>query len=90
MKVLPIEVGSIVISKAGRDMGRPFLVVQEIDENFVLVADGKLRTMDRLKTKRRKHLKPTGEMVQDARDRLSQGKQVFDHELRAWLSKEER
>ena len=90
MKGLPIEVGSIVISKAGRDMGRPFLVVQEIDENFVLVADGKLRTMDRLKTKRRKHLKPTGEMVQDARDRLSQGKQVFDHELRAWLSKEER
>jgi len=89
MKVLPIEVGSIVISKAGRDMGRPFLVVQEIDENFVLVADGKLRTMDRLKTKRRKHLKPTGEVVQDARDRLSQGKQVFDHELRAWLSKEE-
>ena len=63
MKVLPIEVGSIVISKAGRDMGRPFLVVQEIDENFVLVADGKLRTMDRLKTKRRKHLKPTGEVV---------------------------
>jgi len=90
MKVLPIEVGSIVISKAGRDMGRPFLVVQEIDENFVLVADGKLRTMDRLKTKRRKHLRPTGEVVQDARDRLSQGKQVFDHELRAWLSKEER
>ena len=89
MKVLPIEVGSIVISKAGRDMGRPFLVVQEIDENFVLVADGKLRTMDRLKTKRRKHLKPTGEMVQDARDRLSQGKQVFYLELRAWLSKEE-
>ncbi len=90
MNKLLIEIGSIVISKAGRDVGRPLLVVQEINQDFVLVADGKLRTMDRLKTKRRKHLKPTGEMVQDARDRLSQGKQVFDHELRAWLSKEER
>ena len=89
MNKLPIEIGSIVFSKAGRDMGRPFLVIQEIDKDFVMVADGKLRTMDRLKTKRRKHLKPTGEVVQELRERLSTGKPVFDHEVRTWLSKEE-
>jgi len=89
MNKLPIEIGSIVFSKAGRDMGRPFLVIQEIDNDFVMVADGKLRTMDRLKTKRRKHLKPTGEVVEELRDRLSTGKPVFDHEVRTWLSKEE-
>ena len=89
MNRFPIEVGSIVFSKAGRDMGRPFVVMQEIDENFVLIADGKLRTMDRLKTKRRKHLRPTGEVVQELKDRLAAGKSVFDHEVRAWLSKEE-
>ena len=89
MNKLPIEVGSIVYSKAGRDAGRPFLVVQEIDENFVCIADGKLRTMDRLKTKRRKHLKPTGRAAEELRDRLNEGKSVFDHEVRAWLSKEE-
>ena len=89
MNKLPIEIGSIVFSKAGRDMGRPFLVIQEIDKDFVMVADGKLRTMDRLKTKRRKHLKPTGEVVEELRERLSTGKPVFDHEVRTWLSKEE-
>ena len=89
MNKLPIEIGSIVFSKAGRDMGRPFLVIQEIDKDFVMVADGKLRTMDRLKMKRRKHLKPTGEVVQELRERLSTGKPVFDHEVRTWLSKEE-
>ncbi len=89
MNKLPIEIGSIVFSKAGRDMGRPFLVIQEIDKDFVMVADGKLRTMDRLKTKRRKHLKPTGEVAQELRERLSTGKPVFDHEVRTWLSKEE-
>ena len=89
MNKLPIEAGSIVISKAGRDMGRRLLVVQEINEDFVLVADGRLRTMDRLKTKRRKHLSPTGQVVEDARDRLNKGKSVFDHEVRAWLSEEE-
>ena len=89
MNKLPIEIGSIVFSKAGRDMGRSFLVIQEIDKDFVMVADGKLRTMDRLKTKRRKHLKPTGEVVGELRERLSTGKPVFDHEVRTWLSKEE-
>ena len=60
MKRLPIEIGSIVVSLAGRDEGRRFIVIQEVDDDFVMVANGQLRTMDRLKKKRRKHLKPTG------------------------------
>lgn len=89
MKRLPIEVGSVVVSKAGRDVGRLFLVVAEVDDDFVMVANGALRKMDRQKKKRRKHLKPTGAVVQALRDRLSQGKPVEDHELRTWLSEEE-
>ena len=89
MKRLPIEVGSVVVSKAGRDEGRLFLVVAEVDDDFVMVANGALRKMDRQKKKRRKHLKPTGAVVQALRDRLSQGKPVEDHELRTWLSEEE-
>ena len=89
MKNAPIAVGSVVISKAGRDQGRLFLVVQEVDADFVLVANGRLRKMDHLKMKRRKHLKPTGAVVEALRERLSQGKPVEDHELRSWLSEEE-
>ena len=89
MNKLPIEVGSIVVSKAGRDEGRRFLVIEEVDADFVMIANGDLRKMDRLKKKRRKHLKPTGIVVVALRERLSQGKPVEDHELRTWLSEEE-
>ena len=89
MKTWPIEVGRVVISKAGRDQGRAFLVVEEVDDDFVMVANGALRKMDHQKKKRRKHLKPTGRVVEALRERLSQGKPVEDHELRAWLSEEE-
>ena len=89
MKMFPIEVGSIVRSLAGRDQGRLFVVIQELDSDFVTVANGKLRGMDRLKKKRRKHLKPTGSVVQELRDRLAAGETVEDHEIRSWLKKEE-
>lgn len=89
MNRLPVEVGSIVQSKAGRDEGRKFLVVAEVNDDFVMVADGGLRRMDRQKKKRRKHLKPTGTVVTALRERLAQGLAVEDHELRAWLREEE-
>ena len=89
MNRLPIEVGSVVISKAGRDQGRAFLVMEEVDADFVMIANGALRKLDRLKKKRRKHLKPTGRVVEALRDRLANGQSVQDHELRAWLSEEE-
>ena len=89
MNKMPVALGSIVISKAGRDQGRLFLVVAEVDDDFVMVANGALRKMDRQKKKRRKHLKPTGRVVAELRERLSQAKPVEDHELRTWLSEEE-
>ena len=89
MNKLPIEVGSVVLSKAGRDAGRLFIVVQEVDADFVMIANGDLRKLDRLKKKRRKHLKPTGAVVQAMRERLAGGEPIQDHEVRSWLSKEE-
>ena len=89
MNAWPIGIGSIVISKAGRDRGRLFLVVAEVDDDFVMVANGALRKLDRPKKKRRKHLKPTGRVCGELRSRLAEGGSVEDHELRTWLSEEE-
>ena len=89
MNRMPVEIGCFVISKAGRDQGRLFLVVGEVDDDFVMVANGGLRKMDHQKKKRRKHLKPTGATVTELRDRLAKGEPVEDHEVRSWLSKEE-
>lgn len=89
MKTFPMEVGSVVRSLAGRDQGRLFVVVEVVDADFVRIANGKLRGMDRQKKKRRKHLKPTGSVIAALRDRLTAGEAVEDHEIRAWLKKEE-
>ena len=50
-------VGLLAYSKCGRDRKRLFCVVDVIDENFVLVADGNLRKVEEPKKKRLKHLK---------------------------------
>ena len=90
MNKYPIEVGAIVVSKLGRDEGRSFVVIQEVDSDFVMLADGKLRTMDHLKKKRRKHLKTTGIVVEELRTRLRNGEAVENHEVRSWLKREEK
>lgn len=89
MNKYPIEVGAVVVSKMGRDEGRSFVVVQELDSDFVLLADGKLRTMDHLKKKRRKHLRTTGIVVEELRERLREGAAVENHEIRSWLKRED-
>jgi len=90
MNKYPIEVGAIVVSKMGRDEGRSFVVIQEVDSDFVMLADGGLRTMDRLKKKRRKHLKTTGIVVEELCERMRTGAAVENHEVRSWLKREEK
>lgn len=90
MNKYPIAVGDIVVSQMGRDEGRSFVVIQEVDSDFVLLADGRLRTMDHLKMKRRKHLKTTGIVVEELRERLRTGAAVENHEVRSWLKREEK
>ena len=89
MNKWPLEVGRIAISRAGRDAGRKMLVVQDLDADFVCVADGRHRQMARPKKKRRSHLKPTAHVDMALRERLLRHEAVADYEVRASLSHEE-
>jgi ribosomal protein L14E/L6E/L27E len=51
-----IAIGQVVKSRAGRDKGRIFLVLDIIDDQFVTVVDGDLRKLDNPKKKKIKHL----------------------------------
>ncbi len=63
-------VGQIVFSKAGRDKGKPFIIIG-IDDNFIYLADGITRTIDKPKLKKIKHIQVTtttvclGEQITD-------------------------
>lgn len=53
-----ISIGQLVISKAGRDKGKHFLVV-EVAGEYVYLVDGKSRRLDQAKKKKIKHIQPT-------------------------------
>ncbi len=48
--------GFVAISQKGRDKGRVYVVLYEMDAEFVMVANGDTRKLDHPKKKRRKHL----------------------------------
>jgi hypothetical protein len=54
--------GTIVFSKKGRDKGRA-MVVLESDGEYLTLADGKLRTLEKPKRKKQKHVQPTNTQV---------------------------
>ncbi|MGI6172690.1 MAG: RNA-binding protein [Christensenellales bacterium] len=89
MNKYPTDIGRVVVSKAGRDEGRRFVVIEEIDGDFVRIANGLLRTMGRPKKKRRRHLQATETVLEDIRRRIMAGEIVEDHMLRKALKIEE-
>lgn len=52
-----LQKGDVVRSLAGHDKGGLFVVLDAIDGEHVLIADGKTRTLEKPKKKKRKHLK---------------------------------
>lgn len=51
-----ILIGQVVKSKAGRDKDKLFLVLDIVDDNYVMLVDGKLRKLENPKKKKIKHL----------------------------------
>ncbi len=50
-----ILIGDVVLSVAGKDQGRLFLVV-DVKDGYAFITDGKLRKVTALKKKKLKHL----------------------------------
>ncbi len=55
------KLGDIVLSRAGHDKGKPFVVVALLNEKFVLIADGTTRRAEAPKLKKIRHLRVVAE-----------------------------
>lgn len=84
----PILTGCVVISTAGRDENRSFLVLQSIDDEYVFISDGDTHKVEHPKKKKRKHLRLKREPLPEITERLSRGN-VQNYEIRKWLSDKE-
>lgn len=78
-------IGSIVISKAGRDKRRVFVIVGMPDPEHVLVADGDLRRIEKPKLKKLKHIQLTQYKIQAIKTKIEQNAVITNAELRKLL-----
>ncbi|MDP4088043.1 MAG: KOW domain-containing RNA-binding protein [Bacillota bacterium] len=77
--------GGVVLSKAGRDKDKPFIIVGIINEDYVLLADGKLRPEKKPKKKKLRHLRFTDIIAEDIKNDILSGRELKDSTIRSFL-----
>ena len=82
MSSYPMEVGRVVLSKAGRDRGHVFVVLAVLVECHVAIANGCQRKVDNPKKKKIKHLAAKPEVLEEIREKIFAKKRIFDSEVR--------
>ena len=80
-----LEPGQLVVSTAGRDRGRFYLVLEETLENKVYVVDGEIRKVAKPKRKNKKHLRPYPELSSEVTQKLKAGLKITDLDVRKAL-----
>jgi len=76
--------GQVVFSKSGRDKALPFIIVDS-DEDYVYLADGKLRKLEKPKKKKKLHIQPCKDIVQEIKTKLENNLYLNDADLRKAL-----
>jgi len=73
--------GQIVFSKSGRDKGNLFVIL-DAEAEYVYLVDGKLRTLQKPKKKKIKHIQPTKHIA----DLTTDGRALQDADIRKQLA----
>ena len=84
-RISDFNIADVVISTAGRDKGSLFYVIGT-DSEFLMLANGKDRTLDKPKRKKRKHIQKVLRSETRVAEKLKQGDKVLNSELREDLA----
>ena len=75
-------IGRFAISKAGHDKAQTY-VITATEGDFVYLCDGRLKTLDKPKKKRIKHIQPVNaQVVPELLERLKNGASVCNEEIK--------
>ena len=80
-----VTISDVVVSTAGRDQGEWFYVVNE-DPIYLFLANGKDRSLDKPKRKKRKHVQKVLRSETRVAEKLRLGDKVLNGELRRDLA----
>ena len=82
---MEVDKSSLIVSKAGRDKGQLFYVI-DADEQYVYLADGKSRRLEKPKRKKRKHVQQVPRTESRIAEKIRNGEKVLNSELRKELA----
>ena len=82
---MEVDKSSLIVSKAGRDKGQLFFVI-DADEQYVYLADGKSRRLEKPKRKKRKHIEQIPRTESRIAEKIRNGEKVLNSELRKELA----
>lgn len=82
-----LQIGQFVRSKAGRDQGNIFIITKVVDDQFVQIADGDLRRIEKPKTKKVKHLVITKQVSEVIAGKVADNKKVSNLMVRREIEK---
>lgn len=82
-----VVLGQVVLSKAGRDAGKIFIVTEIIDANYVYISDGNLRRVENPKRKKIKHLVITKDIIDAIAQKMASDIRITNADIRKAISK---
>ncbi len=77
-----VVLGQVVLSKAGRDAGKIFVITGLMDDNYVFISDGKSRRLETPKKKKLRHLVITDNVIEAIAQKISSGEKCTNAEIR--------
>lgn len=80
------KIGQIVYSKSGHDKGDMQIVIA-VEGDYVYLADGKRRTLQKPKRKKQKHVQPTNYVDEAVAEKIEQNAYILDADIRKTIKK---
>ena len=80
-----IKISDVVVSTAGRDQGQFYYVISTEDQ-FLMLVNGKDRTLDKPKRKKLRHVQKVLRSETRVADKIRSGDKVLNSELRRDLA----
>lgn len=80
-----LSIGQSVISSAGHDKGKLFVVLCIIDDRYVYISDGNIKKVENPKKKKRKHLKKLDCISNEIKNKLEASEKITDSEIKKFI-----
>lgn len=80
-----IAIGQVVKSRAGRDKGNIFLVLDIIDDKHIYIVDGDIRKLDNPKKKKMSHVIVYNTVFPELKEKMENGTKINNAYIRKLL-----